>query len=80
MSDDVVKVDRHWCLTEDRSRVVPETHPDARWLHWTPGQEVPRAEAERLGAIKPEPVMAAPTKQREAPANKARTKPVDKGA
>lgn len=51
---DTVKVDRYWCLTEDRSRVVPETDPDARWLHWIPGMLVDRAEAERLGAVEPE--------------------------
>lgn len=50
-----VTISEHLCLTEDRSRVVPETDPAARWLHWIPGQQVPRAEALRLGAIQPDP-------------------------
>ncbi len=81
MSDDAwVRIDRHWCLTEDGTRVVPDTSPEARWLHWTPGMLVSREEAERLGAVepapepdgKPEPKKAAPAKKAVAPArNKA---------
>lgn len=73
--------DRRLCLTEDKSKVVPEGHPDGRWLWATEGQEVPRAEAEQLGAISPEPEPTARVepKQRPAPANKARRKPADKG-
>lgn len=50
-----VTVDRHWCLTGEGDRVVPEGHPDARTLHWVPGEQVLRTEAERLGALDPEP-------------------------
>lgn len=51
---DTVEIDRRLCLTEDRSRVVPENDPAARWLWAAPGQLVDRAEAERLGALEPE--------------------------
>lgn len=71
---DWITIDRHWCLTEDRKRVVPETDTDARFLHWSPGTVVSREEAERLGAVEPEPEpepkkTAAP-KKAATPANK----------
>lgn len=47
----LVLIDKRWCLTEDKSRVVDETSPDARWLHWMPGDEVPLEEAIRLGVV-----------------------------
>lgn len=47
-SDKTVVVDRHLCLTEDRCRVVEETDPRARWLHWPKGTEVPKDEYDRL--------------------------------
>lgn len=50
-----VTVDRHWYLTEDKDRVVPEGDPACRWLWATPGMEVSLADAERLGAVKAEP-------------------------
>lgn len=53
---DLVTVDRHWYLTEDRERVVREGHPDGRWLWATPGMQVSREDAERLGAVEPEVV------------------------
>jgi hypothetical protein len=53
MADKVV-IDRRWCLTEDKSRVVEENDPAARWLWAIPGHIVDRAEAERLGALEPE--------------------------
>lgn len=53
-----VKIDAYWCLVEDRSRVVPETDPEATFLHWRPGDVVDRDEAKRLGAI---PSTAAPS-------------------
>jgi hypothetical protein len=75
-------VDRHLYLTEDRSRVVEESDPAMRWLWATPGMQVPLAEAERLGAIKPdseaEPVdddaeqADAPAKRRTPAQNKQR--------
>jgi hypothetical protein len=48
------KVDRHLYLTKDKDRVVEEGDPASRWLWATPGQMVPLAEAERLGAVKPD--------------------------
>ncbi|MCI0687571.1 MAG: hypothetical protein L0Y54_10095 [Sporichthyaceae bacterium] len=81
------------CLTEDQTRLVPETDPAARWLYCTPGQQLPRADAERYGLLaqpeptpepttEPEPEPAAPEpaepKARAKPADKARTRPADK--
>lgn len=78
-----VVIDRHLYLTEDRSRVVEENDPASRFLWAAPGDEVSRAEAERLGAIKakaePEPAEEAAEpeaetapKQRTPRTNKAR--------
>lgn len=81
---DLVTVDRHWYLTEDRERVVREGHPDGRWLWATPGMQVSREDAERLGAIEPEVVAEVPPeptpKAKSAPANKQRSKPPNKAA
>lgn len=77
MSADWVTIDQHWCLVEAGDRVVPETDPEARWLHWSPGTVVSREEAERLGAVEREP---APEAKKAAPAaNKARTPAHNKG-
>jgi hypothetical protein len=65
-----VVIDQYWYLTEDGSRVVPEGDPRSRYLWASPGSEVPRAEAERLGAVKQQPK----------PADKARTNPGDKAS
>lgn len=51
MSDANWVCDRRLCLTEDRSRVVEESDPDARWLWAIPGRVVPMSEAMRLGAV-----------------------------
>ncbi|WP_030777347.1 hypothetical protein [Streptomyces sp. NRRL S-920] len=76
---DWVTVTEHWCLTEDRSRVVRETDPEARFLHWSPGTVVSREEAERLGAVKREPAPE-PEQKKAAPAvNKARLPGHNKG-
>lgn len=79
-SMDMVTVDRHLYLTEDQSRVVEENDPAGRWLWAGPGAEVSRAEAERLGALRPEPkaVEAPADKQAGKPADKSAGKPVDK--
>ncbi len=77
MSGDWVTIRQHWCFTEERDRVVPETDPAARWLHWKPGDVVKREEAERLGAVEPEPEPAEPKKAAPA-ANKARTPTANK--
>ena len=84
---DTIRVDRHWYLTEDGTRVVEEGVPGGRFLWAAPGQDVDRADAERLGAVprpEPEPEPQAPVeaepeaKQRRTPANKQRAKPEDK--
>lgn len=82
MADDKVLINEKWCLTEDRSRVVPETDPAARWLYWKPGDVVPRAEAERLGAVKRKPGRPAgagksEAKKAEPAENKARIWPTE---
>lgn len=81
-----VVVDRHLYLTEDRDRVVEENDPASRFLWAAPGDVVPRSEAERLGAIKPErktaeeaPEPEAEPKQRAPRTNKARRPAADKG-
>lgn len=43
------KVTERLCKTEDGERLVPENHPEARWLYAIPGQQIPMAEAERFG-------------------------------
>lgn len=86
--DGSIVVDRHLYLTEDRSRVVEENDPASRFLWAAPGDEVSRAEAVRLGAIKAEsepvpesePATKAEPKQRTPRANKARGPAGDKGA
>lgn len=83
-----IVIDRHLYLTEDRDRVVEENDPASRFLWAAPGDEVSRAEAERLGAIKaapepaPEPEAApeAEPKQRAPRANKARQAGANKSA
>ncbi|MFF0183550.1 hypothetical protein [Streptomyces sp. NPDC005244] len=83
MSDDDtwVTIKDHWCLTEAGDRVVLETDPEARWLHWTPGMLVSREEAERLGALEPaaKPEPAPEPKKAAAPANKMTRPSQNKG-
>ena len=50
-----VTVDKYWYLTEDRTRVVEEGHPESRWLWASPGTQVPRRDAIRYGALVEEP-------------------------
>lgn len=50
-----ITVKQHWYLTEDKTRVVEEGHPDGRWLWASPGTAVRLAEAIQLGAVKVEP-------------------------
>jgi hypothetical protein len=66
------------CLTEDRSRVVPDTDPDARWLFCVPGSPIPRADAERYGLLDKPEQEPEPAKARPAPPNKARARTADK--
>jgi hypothetical protein len=61
-----VVIDRHLYLTEDKTRVVEEAHPDGRWLWASPGTEVLRAEAERLGAVaKPDVKQRTPAENKQ---------------
>lgn len=48
-----IEVDRKLWLTAGRDRVVEDGDPAAAFLYATPGQRVPREEAERLGAVAP---------------------------
>lgn len=75
---DTVKIDQHWCLVEDRSKVVPETDPEARFLLWVPGDEVPLEEAKRLG-VDVGPVDPPRRKPGRPPASKAATPAENKG-
>lgn len=70
----LVTIDRHLYLTEDRSRVVEEGDPAGTSLWASPGQQVPRREAERLGALAPPPVVLPSAEEKQAPpaANKQR--------
>jgi len=93
-ADGMVAVAEHWYLTEDKTRVVREGDPDGRWLWASPGTEVRRTDALRLGALQaevtePEPEPEAEVSEPEtpaepepavepAPATKARSKPADK--
>lgn len=82
---DMVTVDRHWYLTEDGTRVVEENDPACRWLWASPGTEVPRVDAVRLGAVKAPPAPTPDpaeedTKMRAAPPNKQMSKPSDKAS
>lgn len=49
-----ITVKQHWYLTEDKTRVVEEGHPDGRWLWASPGTVVKLSDALRLGAVKVE--------------------------
>lgn len=81
-----VRSDKRLYLVEDKSRVVEEGDPDARWLLCAAGGEVPHALAERyglLGSPAPEPGAEADEpgeqpKARTPAANKARTRGADK--
>lgn len=54
---DTYLVTERLCLTEPDEaggqRAVPEGHADARWFYAAEGVEVPMAEAERYGLLKP---------------------------
>lgn len=70
-----VTVDRHWYLTEDKTRVVHEGHPDSRWLWASPGTAVSLAEAIRLGAVKVEEPEVAEAGKEPAEKELAETEP-----
>lgn len=48
-SSSAIILDRRLYLTEDRSRLVEDGDPAARWLYGVKDQRVNAAEAERLG-------------------------------
>ncbi|MFF5445489.1 hypothetical protein [Streptomyces sp. NPDC012888] len=81
-----VIIDRHLYLTEDRTRVVEEGDPASRWLWASPGTQVSRAEAVRLGAISgeaeqaPTPERTEAPKQRSPRSNKSRGATEDKSS
>lgn len=52
---ETVTVTEHWYLTENRSRVVKEGDPAGQWLWASPGTQVSRQDALRLGALSEEP-------------------------
>lgn len=74
--EEMVTMDRHLYLSEDKTRLVSEGDPAAGWLWCSPGQRVSRKEALQLGAIQadpePETVVAAQVKQMLPSANKQR--------
>jgi len=86
-AEEQTTVTQYWYLTADGARVVPEGHPEGRWLWAAPGQTVPAAEAVRLGALAAGGIVAAggpatvadadpdevvlPVKKRGRPADKA---------
>lgn len=80
----LVTIDRHLYLTEDRDRVVAEGDPAGKSLWAAPGQQVPRREAERLGALASPSAPDVPAepdagkKQVEPPASKQRKPPANK--
>src|SRR5690606_40983801 len=75
MADKVI-IDRRLCLTEDKSHVVDETDPAARWLWAIPGQIVDRALAERLGALQaPESPAVEPAPAEEETPKRRRGRP-----
>lgn len=75
-SADTVRVDQHWYLTETRDEVVAEQDPRGRWLWASPGDEVSRADAVRLGALKQQAPMQ--DKQVPSPGDKQVAMPEDK--
>ncbi len=83
-TDGMVTVDRHWYLTEDRSRVVEESSSECRWLWASPGTAVPLREAVRLGAVQLEQealqVEPEPTPEPVEPEAKPEAKPEEKKA
>lgn len=81
-----VKMNRRLYLVEDKSRVVEEGDPDARWLLCPAGGEVSHADAMRYGLLDaPATEPAAESddsgeqqKTRTPAANKARARGADK--
>jgi hypothetical protein len=74
----LVMIDQRWCWTADRSRLVPDGHPDAAFLAYTPGTEIPEDEARKAGLLPapgPAPVTAPPGDE---PDSKAIDKLADK--
>jgi hypothetical protein len=71
----MVRLDRTLWLTAEKDRVVEDGDLEAAHLYGNPGHAVPRAEAEKLGAL---PKEEAKPKAAPKPANKMAPKPEDK--
>lgn len=72
VSSSAVSLDRRLYLTEDRSRLVEDGDPAARWLYGVKDQRVNAVEAERLGykplSVQREEEAPAPAAKSEEPA------------
>lgn len=66
----VVASERLW-WTADQSRVVPDGHPDAAFLLCSPGDEIPLAVAQSVGATGDSEAEAAPPPVKRARAKKS---------
>lgn len=73
------RVEQHLWWTGDRKRLVPTGDPEASVLGYVTGDEIPEAEARRVGLIR-EPGPIEPPKAAARPHDKARRLPNDKGA
>jgi len=73
-----VIVDRRWCWTADRTRLVSETSTDAAWLAYIPGDEVNEDEARKVGLLPTPAPEPAPEPSTGDPDPKAMDKPADK--
>jgi hypothetical protein len=60
-------VQGRWCWTADKSRLVPDGDPDAAFLAYPAGTEIPESEASRVG------LPAAATKLAPKPQDKMRS-------
>ena len=75
----ITATERLW-MTADRSRLVPDKHPEAAFLFCAPGQSIPEAEARKYGLIStPEHVVVSLPKAKPEikPQPKVETKPVE---
>lgn len=50
-AEPMYELDAFWCLTEDKSRAVPEGHAEARFVLGGPGVRIPLAEAIKYGLV-----------------------------
>lgn len=82
-------LDKHYWWTADRTKVVPDGHPDAAFLAWAKGHEVADPVARQYGILTDEAETAeaetdaahedaAEAKAKATPANKAKAAPANK--